>query len=154
MKNNGYKTTLNIDELFPAEWYQNVTNATNYVLNNIDVPNENIDNLILHIIDYNINKQLNEKLLATIADNLPSYLSFIDTPATTIFNEFKNVLDVCAIYSHIKEHTIYFQTSNMKYNKKSLSFWKKVVKKDYPNLKLFSREIKSQDCIKLTIRKK
>lgn len=154
MKNNNYKMTLNIDEIFPAEWYQSVTDAANYVLDNMDVPNEDVDDLILHIIDYNINKQLNEKLLVSLADNLPCYLSFVDTPLTVVFNEFKNILDVCNMCSAIKEHVIYFQACNMKHDKKSLSFWKKLVKKDYPELILSTREIKSQDCIKLTIRKK
>ena len=154
MKNGDYTIKIDMEELFPIDWYENVTKAANYVLSNTNIPDENIDDVVLHIIDYNINKQLNNKLLSYVTDNLPSFLSFVDVPATRIFNEFKSILDACDVCPSFKEHNLYLQVSDMKYDKKRISFWKKLIKKDYPNLSVTSREIKSQDCIKLVIRKK
>lgn len=154
MKNDNYKIEMSMEELFPMDWYENVTNAANYVLSNAIIPAERIDDVILHIIDYNINKQLNNKLLDRVTDNLPSYLSFVDNPATTVFNDFKDILDRCDVCPSFKKHTLYFQVSDMKYDKRRIKFWKQVVKKDYPGLILTSREMKANECIKLVIRKK
>jgi len=154
MRNNNYKIELDMEELFPIDWYKNVTNAANYVLSNMDIPDEKVDDVVLHIIDYNINKQLNNKLLNSVIDGLPQFLSFVDVPATSVFNELKTILDACDVCPSFKRHELYFQVSDMKYDKKRLSFWKKLIKKDYPNLKIASREIKSQQCIKLVISKK
>lgn len=154
MRSDNYKIKLDMEELFPVDWYKNVTNAANYVLSNMNIPDEKVDDVVLRIIDYNINKQLNNKLLDCVTDNLPQFLSFVDIPATVVFNDFKGILDACDVCPSFKEHELYFQVSNMKYDKRRISFWKKLVKKDYPNLKITSRELKSQDCIKLIIRKK
>lgn len=154
MRYDNYKIELDMEELFPVDWYKNVTNAANYALSNINIPDEKVDDLVLHIIDYNINKQLNTKLLSSVIDGLPQYLSFVDAPATLVFNELKNVLDACDVCPSFERHELYFQVSDMKYDKKKLSFWKKLIEKDYPNLKITTRELKSQQCIKLVISKK
>lgn len=154
MKNNNCNLTLDMEELFPQSWYENVTNATNYVLSEINLPEEKIDDVVLHIINYNINKQLSNKLSESISENLPCYLSFVDTPVTKVFNEFKNTLDACDICTSLKEHVMYFQSDNIESDKKKLNFWKTLAKKEYKNLSLYLREMKAQGCIKLIIRKK
>lgn len=154
MKENNYTIKLDTEELFPIDWYENVTNAANYVLSNMDIPEEKIDDVILHIIDYNIDKQLNTKYLDSLFNDLPVYLSFVDTPSTRVFNEFKAIVDVCNLYKSFNEHTMYFQTSDFEKDKKTIDLWKNLFKKDYPNIKITNRELKSQNCIKLVIRKK
>ena len=153
MRSDNYKN-LDAEELFPTAWYENVTNATNYVLSKINVPEERIDDVISHIIEYNINKQIRNKLLDCVADNLPEYLSLIDTPATRILNEFKDILDACDICPSFKEHVLYIQMSDPVKDKKRILFWKKLAESDFKNLSITSREMKSQECMKLTIRKK
>ena len=154
MRNNSCDINIDIDKLFPAEWYENVTNAANYVLSKINLPEEKIDDIVLHIINYNIDKQLNNKIRESIFENLPYYLSFVDTPATKIFNEFKNILDACDICPSLKEHVMYFQSDDIESDKKKLNFWRTLAKKEYKNLSLYLREMKAQGCIKLIIRKK
>ena len=154
MRKDNHKVKLNMEELFPPAWYENVTNAANYALHNMDIPEEKMDDLVMYIIDYNINKQLNDKLLNSITDDLPLYLSFVDTPVTKIFNEFKNILDACDICPSLKEHVMYFQSDNIESDRKKLDFWKTLAKKEYKNLSLYLREMKAQGCIKLVIRKK
>lgn len=154
MKNDSFKVKLDMEELFPPAWYENVTNAANYALHNMDIPEEKIDDLVMHIIDYNINKQLNDKLLNSIADDLPSYISFVDNPVTRVFNEFKGILDACDICPSFKEHIMYIQLCNVEKDKKLFKLWKELAKKDFKSLSLTTREIKEQECIKLTIRKK
>lgn len=154
MKNNSCDINIDMDKLFPSEWYENVTNAANYVLSKINLPEEKIDDIVLHIINYNINKQLSNKIRESISENLPYYLSFVDTPVTKVFNEFKNILDACDICPSLKEHIMYFQSDNIESDKKKLNFWKTLAKKEYQNLSLQLREMKAQGCIKLIIRKK
>ena len=154
MRSDNYKVKLNMEELFPPAWYENVTNAANYALHNMNIPEEKMDDLVMHIIDYNINKQLNDKLLNSITDDLPSYLSFVDNSATKVFNEFKGILDACDICPSFKEHVMYIQLGNSERDKKTFKFWKELAKKDFKSLSLTTRELKEQECIKLTIRKK
>lgn len=154
MRNDNYEIRLNKDELFPTSWYENVTNATNYVLEKINIPEERVDDVIKHILDYNINKQIRNKLLDCATDNLPEYLSLVDTPSTKILNDFKDILDACDICPSFKEHVLYIQMSDCVKDKKHILFWKKLAEKDFKNLSIKAREIKSQECMKLTIRKK
>lgn len=154
MKNNNCDINIDIDKLFPAEWYENVTNAANYVLSKVNLPEEKIDDIVLHIINYNIDKQLSNKIRESVCENLPYYLSFVDTPVTKIFNEFKNILDACDICPSLKEHVMYFQSDNIESDKKKLNFWKTLAKEEYKKLSLYLREMKAQGCIKLVIRKK
>ena len=154
MRNNSCDINIDVDKLFPSEWYENVTNAANYVLSKINLPEEKIDDIVLHIINYNIDKQLSSKIRESVCENLPYYLSFVDTPVTKIFNEFKNILDACDICPSLKEHVMYFQSDDIESDKKKLNFWRTLAKKEYKNLSLYLREMKAQGCIKLIIRKK
>lgn len=153
MNGSKYGSKIDINEIFPAEWYENVTNAANYVIKNIDIPDERLEDVVLHIIDYNISKQVESKLLDKAADDLPNYFSFVDVSSARLFNDFKEILDICSVCPSFKEHVIYFQIYDMEYDKRRLNFWKKIVKNDYPNLSITTRELKAQDCIKLVIRK-
>ena len=154
MKNNSCDIYIDIDKLFPAEWYENVTNAANYVLSKVNLPEERIDDIVLHIINYNIDKQLSSKIRESVCENLPYYLSFVDTPVTQIFTVLMNILDACDICPSLKEHVMYFQSDNIESDKKKLNFWKTLAKEEYKNLSLYLREMKAQGCIKLVIRKK
>lgn len=145
---------LNIEELFPVEWYETVTRAANYVLSNIDVPEENLDDIVTRIIEYNIHKQINDKLLELLTEDLPTYLCLIDTPVTKVFNEFKNILDACDVCPKFKRHSLYIQSNDIVKDKKTVDFWKKLAKKDYPNLTITTRALKCPECIKLNISKK
>jgi hypothetical protein len=154
MGRDDYKIKIDLEKLFPEDWYENVSKATNYVLNNMNIPDEDIDNVASYIVEYNINKQMDDKLLNCISYDLPEYLSFIDAPSTEVFDEFKTLLDVCDMCPSFKEHVVYFQIEDLERNKKTLNLWKNLAKKDFPALVLSIKELKSQDCIKLIIRKK
>ena len=153
MENNVDKLDLDIDKLFPKDWYENVTNATNYVLSNMDIPEEKVNDVVLRIIDYNISKQLNEMLFEKVTDTLSHYLSFVDTPSTKLFYTFKDMLDACDVCPSFKEHVVYFELATER-DYKTLMFWKELVKKEYTGLRLTTRRLKDQFCVKLVIRKK
>jgi hypothetical protein len=154
MPDSNYKVKIDLDKLFPEDWYENVTKVTNYVLNNMNIPDEDIDSVASYIVEYNINKQMDDKLLNCISYDLPEYLSFVDAPSTEVFSEFKNILDICDACPAFREHIIYFQTDDLERNKRTLNLWKSLAKKDFPHLILLLKELKSQDCIRLIIRKK
>lgn len=153
MENNVDKFDLDIDKLFPKDWYENVTNATNYVLSNMDIPEEKVNDVVLRIIDYNISKQLNEMLFEKVTDTLPHHLSFIDTPSTTLFYTFRNMLDACDVCPSFKEHEVYFEMASER-DYKTLMFWKALFRKEYTRLKLTTRRSKELFYVKLVIRKK
>lgn len=153
MKEDNYSTRFSAEELFPTSWYENVTNATNYVLSKMDLPEEHVEDVISHIIEYNINKQIHDKLLNSITDDLPCYLSLVDTPATKVFNEFKSILDACDVCPSFKEHVLYIQMYNFERDKKLILFWKELAEKEFQTIRISTREMKKQECMKLTIRK-
>lgn len=154
VKNNDYAAIFDIDKIFPEDWYVNVTKATNYVLENMKIPPEKVEEVLLSIVDYNINKQLNEKVFGSVKEDLPQYLSFVDTPSTSLFQEFKRIIEVCDICSSFKEHITYFQITDDK-DFTTLNFWVNLAKKQYSGLKFSLRKPKSEPfCAKLIIRKK
>ena len=136
-------------EVFDDEWYNNVSDAINYTFK--IAPKLNPETVIPYIIDYNINKQLEEKVLNKLADNLPKTLDWRTIDVIKAFDEFKDIIDKCDVCPVFKKHSlkIILPKQSMLYNE--ILIWKELVNSNYPNLFITSELVQTKNQYKLKI---
>lgn len=140
----------NLDDIFTDEWYNNVIKATDFALEH-NKSNVNEEALIKYIIDYNIVKQLQEKVLDNLVNTLPKQIDWRNKDIVNIFNEFKDLVDSCNICSKFKKYSVKLILDENTCAANELFIWKDLVNSSYPNLKLILNKLKLKNQYKLQI---
>lgn len=143
-----------LDNIFNEEWYLNVSEAIDYALQNTQSRKDiNKENLVKSIIDYNINKQLEEEVLNKLTDNLPNELDWQTIDVISAFNEFKGVIDTCDICPTFKKHILRIKIPEKSILNNEILIWKEIVNTNYPDILITSKKLKCSNIYKLTISK-
>lgn len=145
-------TIENLDDIFTDEWYNNVIAATDFALehNTLNIKEED---LAKYIIDYNIVKQLQEKVLNTLIDTLPKNIDWRGKDILCAFNEFKDIVDSCVICPNFKKYSakIFFDEKSSLINE--LLIWQELVNSTYSELEIKTNKLKRTNQYKLQITK-
>jgi len=151
MKNN-----TNIEEivniLFDQKWYDDVLNAIDLALHH-NTRKLNEDDIVYNIIDYNINKRLEEKALNDLYTTLPKILVFKKNNLIETFNTFKNIIENCDTCSKFNKHSLKIIFEDVDDLEKEFLTWPKVLNKEYNTIKIKLTKSQKDHQYKLSIKK-
>lgn len=134
-----------LDNIFDEKWYTDTVSAINLALNYLNNHNTNLnpEEIIQQVLDYNVDKQLDEVILNKILAELPKELNWENKAITEAFMEFKKIIDSCNMCPSFKKFTIRVKTSNSTIMKNEFLSWKELVNEYYPKLLLNTIPYKS-----------
>lgn len=142
------------DEVFTPEWYDNVTTAINFVFDAFEKDGKRIitnrDQVAKSIIDYNIERRLNEtksQLPIPLVYNWQKY------DIIEIFDDFSYVLHLCRDKIGFKKHEMTLKFGRNKKAMNNFYFWKDVLTKELNDLSIETEEL-TKSSLKCIIRKK
>ena len=124
---------IDLEEIFNEEWLGNVYNAAIVAMDHVKSKNGNIEETVRTVVDYNIEKKLEETILVKLKDSLPKSINWQDKNLIEAFDEFKEILDICDVVN-FKKHNLKINIGNSKITEQNLQHWKNIANIDYPNL--------------------
>lgn len=142
-----------LDEIFTEEWYNDVKAVTNFALDHSNKFKMEPEALAQYIIDYNITKRLQEKVIENLVDTLPKVIDWKDKAVTMAFLEFKDLVDCCSICPKFKTYKVRIKNINSGVLLNEFYLWKELVNSDYPNLFLTIVPLKTKHQFRLEIKK-
>ena len=142
------------EDVFTPEWYDNVTAAINFVFDTFERDGRRIitnrDQVAKSIIDYNIEKKLEETKSQL---PMPFVYNWQKSDIIDMFDDLSYVLHLCREKIDFKEHkmTLKFGRNNKGLN--NFYFWKDILNQELNDINIETRELtkSSLECI---IRKK
>lgn len=125
-----------LNALFPEEWYEKVTEAINFAIKSLNCPTASSISLAKMIIDYNIEKRLDEALNESADLLLPKVLDWSEMSLDDAFCAFMALLETCEVYPRLTIHQV-----KIKFGKNSLLYnnfllWKEMCSKKFRKLML------------------
>lgn len=142
-----------LDEIFTDEWYADVINATNFAMEYQSKLGIDEITLAHQIIDYNINKRLEEKLVNNLVKLLPKNLNWEHSDILRAFDEFKSIIDSCNACPKFKTYTVKINVGKSALLLKEFILWKDLVNLDYPALHIEAIPMKTKNHYKLEIKR-
>lgn len=141
---------LDLNEVFNDEWLNNVYSAAVIAMDYGKNTNKDIEEIAKSVIDYNIEKKLEETILTTLFNNLPKKLNWKEKNLIEAFDEFKEILDICSI-SNFNKYNFTLILDESEFTKKTINLWQDLAKKDYPELKITILPLKTKNNYKIQI---
>lgn len=141
------------EALFPEDWYIKVTEAINFAIHKLHCPSEAAASLAKQIIDYNIEKRLDEAFKESAETLLPRNLNWSKISKDDAFRAFTALLETCEVFPRLKSYRVQikFSKNNIVYN--SFLIWKEVASEKFRNLRLRSIKTKTPGTFILEIKK-
>jgi len=142
------------DEVFTPEWYDNVSAAINFVFDTFEKDGKRIitnrDQVAKSIIDYNIEKKLEETRSQL---PIPCVYNWQKSDIIEIFDDLSYVLHLCREKNVFKKHEMTLKFGRNKKGLNNFYFWKDVLNKELDDIYIETKELtkSSLECI---IRKK
>lgn len=139
------------ENIFSPEWYDNVTDAINFAMNILEANGKlkNREQIIQKIIDYNIEKTLNE---STHIIPLPKIYDWSNSDVIEIFEDFAYLLNLIKVRSDFKKHVITIKFGKNKKGMDHFDFWRNMSLEEMRDIKLDVKNI-SKTTLKCTIQK-
>ena len=139
------------ENIFPPEWYDEVTNAINFTISVLEQngPIKNRESIVKRIIDYNIEKTMNEHISMI---PLPKVYNWSNSDVIEIFEEFAYLLNLIKNRPNFKEHTITIKFGKNKRGIDHFNFWRTMSLDEIKNLELIIED-EDKSTLKCIIRK-
>ena len=150
MSNIKNEIELDLNEIFNDDWLNNVYNAAILAMCYGKDKDKDVEEIAKSVIDYNIEKQLEECVLTTLINTLPKRLNWKNKNLAEAFNDFKEILDICSI-SKFKKYKLHLTIDPSPAFKKTLFLWQDLAKQDYPELQLTIHELKTKNTYRIEI---
>lgn len=147
-------TDEQLNNIFDQQWYINTSNAIALAMDSFTRQNILFDQQVLaqDIIDYNVDKQLKEKVFDHLIETLPKELNWENKSITEAFVEFKDIIDSCDLCPKFKKYSVKVKIANSGIMKNEFLLWKELVNTEYPRLNLTTIPYKTdKNKYKLTI---
>ena len=144
-----------LEKIFTDEWFSRVIDAVKFVLERLDLSAEDSLKISQKIIDYNIEKRLDEVITESAALILPKSLDWSSICANDAFFAFRTLLEAYSLSGKSKRYSvkINFGNNNLLYNE--FLIWKENIKNlGFSDLCLTSEIIKDTSIVLLKIKKK
>ena len=138
-------------EILNEEWYENVSNAVSYAMNNLS-GNVNPEQLFDMIVEYNIRKKVHEYVVENGTKTLRRKLDWRNKTNNEAFVEFKDIVDTCDICKKFRSFTFYINFGKDSGKLQNLFLlWKELTNTYYKNIKIVSKQ--DGDVYKIVIRR-
>lgn len=131
-------TDEQLNEIFDQQWYIKTSEAIALALDNFIKQNIIFDQDVLaqDIINYNIDRQLKEKVFNNLINTLPKELNWENKAITEAFIEFKDIVDSCDLCPKFKKYSVKVRIADSGIMKNEFLLWKELVNTEYPKLNL------------------
>jgi hypothetical protein len=138
------------ENIFPMEWYDKITNVIDFTMTILEKngPLRDREKIIQRIIDYNIEKTMNEHVNMI---PLPKVYDWSKSDAVEIFEEFAYLLNLIKDRPDFKKHTIMIKFGKNKRGMEHFDFWRNMSLDEMRNIELTVENV-SKTTIKCTIR--
>ncbi len=142
-----------LEALFPEAWYRKVTQAIEFAINRLGCDNIKAAEMAKYIIDYNIEKRLDEALSESADLILPKSVDWTKMDIQSAFEAFNALLETCDVCKTLKSYKleINFGLNNALYNEFLL--WKEVLPNKFPNLTVKMSNTKTHNVYILKVTK-
>jgi len=125
-------------KLLDENWYQNVSNAIAYAMENLPCDTDQ-EKLFESIIDYNVKKRVHEYIVTNGVKTLKRRLNWQNKSHNEAFIEFKDIIDTCDICTSFRSFTFYIDFGEKSGQLQNLFLmWRELTNTYYKNLKIFS----------------
>ena len=127
-------------KLLNEEWYENVSNAVSYAMNNLP-NNMDPEKLFDKIVEYNIRRRVHEYVVENGTKTLKRKLDWRNKTNNEAFVEFKDIIDTCDICTKFKSFTFYINFGKNSGKLQNLFLlWKELTNTYYNSIKIFSKQ--------------
>lgn len=127
-------------EILDEEWYENVSDAVSYAMNNLP-DTVNPEKVFDSIIEYNIKRKVHEYIIENGVKTLKRKLNWCNKTDNQAFAEFKDIVDTCDICTKFKSFTFYIKFGKNSGKLQNLFlFWREIINTYYKGIKIFSRQ--------------
>lgn len=142
-----------INELFDVTWYDNVAKAIEYTLSNSKKLNMTEEEIVSNIIEYNITKTLEEKIISDLVNTLPKSYDWKNKTSKEIFDTFIDIITSCNICKNFKKYTAKIVLNDSGIIKNQLLCWKEMANSDYKDLFIQIIPMKTKNHYKLEVKR-
>lgn len=136
-----------MNKIFDQEWYDTVMEATVLACDNADKIGMKREDIIDQVINYNINKRIEDVILNSLIEGLPKSLDWKNIDVIEAFEDFKNIVDSCDICPSFVDYSVKIQLNKSNRIKQELFEWKELVNNNYPALKLIIKELRGHQIL-------
>ena len=143
---------MNLDNIFNEQWHNQIANAIQASLPFCDKINISPDELIQRVIDYNINKTMNN-VFTTEYKKLPKKLNWQNEDYLSVFEKFKNIIDICINYTKFKQISFELKITNNLSIINELNLLIKIVNEQYPEIFVYLQKTPDKNKYKLILKK-
>ena len=127
-------------KLLDSEWYENVTQAISYAMENLPA-DVNPERVFDSIIDYNVKKRVHEYIVEHGTKTLKRKLDWRKKTHNQAFVEYKDIIDTCDICENFRSFTFYINFGEKSGQLQNLFLmWRELTNTYYKNLKIFSKQ--------------
>jgi len=137
---------IDLEKVFNDEWLTNVYNAALVAMDHTKNKDGNVEETARSVIDYNIEKRLEETILTELKKSLPKSINWKNKNLVEAFDEFKQILDICDVVD-FKKLNIKINIGDSKITEQNLQHWKNIANIDYPNLELSTTKLENKNNI-------
>lgn len=151
--NNNSVFTINMNEIFPPEWYADVESAIDFALKKLGPKVKDPESLVKYIMDYNINERIDTVIRSNLVNTITNKLNWIGKDYVIILSELYAILDCCAVsptFESYKARVKLEEDRAWYYNIEDIG---SIIKADYPNLTIKFSKLKTKNQYNLTITK-
>lgn len=151
--NNTSIFSINMNEVFPQDWYINVEKAIDFALSKLGNKVRDPEALIKYIMDYNINERIDSIINENAIDIISHTLNWTNKDYMYILSELYTILDYCVASPSFESYTATVKLKDEQafiYNMEEIS---QIVQKDYPNFIISFTKTKQKNKYSLTINK-
>lgn len=142
-----------IENLFDENWYTNVAKAIDFTLSNSSTLDLSEEEIVNDILEYNITRVLEEKIIADLVNTLPRSYDWKEKSITEIIESFNDIISSCNICKNFKKYTAKVILNDSGVIKNQLLFLKEAVNSDYKDLFVTFTPMKTKNHYKLEIKR-
>lgn len=136
---------LDLNSIFTDEWCKNIIDASTFAINKLSQSYIfDMDEVVNRVVEYNIEKALDEAILPNLVNTLPKTLDWTKTSVTDAFSEFKDIIDSCDLCPTFKEYKVKIIVKDRAVLLEQFEMWKECVNKYYPHLTITLSDSKTK----------
>ena len=143
---------MSLDDIFNEQWHDKIADVIQASLPFCSKLNISPEDLIIQIVDYNINKTM-DNVLETEFKALPKQLNWQNEDCVGAFEKFKHIVDTCINYPKFKKTSFTLNVTNNLSIIDELNLLVKIVNEQYPEISVHLRKMTTKNLYKLILKK-
>ena len=144
-------TKLDLNEYFNEEWHENVIGAIDLAMSTGRIDPRQYERLVDYVIDYNIERTLDEVILPNLVKTLPKRFDW-NKDFKVVFTEFKDIIDSCDVCPTFTKYKATVKLGADNFVKNYILSMKEYVNSYYPTLFVEFTPLKTKNLYRLTIK--